>query len=153
MRFLLFKRSGLKEIIDNFVKLTQITPGVILDFGTFKTRDTVLCGNSQEYVMENGILVPKPKAIEQDTIFDLASTSKLFTAISILKLHEVGLIDVFDPITKYVPDFKNLNDVSIYDLLKFRVMIVTDTRVDSAKNKEEAEQILFGVHKKENQNL
>ena len=153
LRFLLFKRSGLKEIIDNFVKLTQITPGVILDFGTFKTRDTVLCGNSQEYVMENGILVPNPKAIEQDTIFDLASTSKLFTAISILKLHEVGLIDVFDPITKYVPDFKNLNDVSIYDLLKFRVMIVTDTRVDSAKNKEEAEQILFGVHKKENQNF
>lgn len=153
LRFLLFKRSGLKEIIDNFVKLTQITPGVILDFGTFKTRDTVLCGNSQEYVMENGILVPKPKAIELDTIFDLASTSKLFTAISILKLQEVGLIDVFDSITKYVPEFRNLNDVSIYDLLKFRVMIVTDKRVDSAKNKEEAEQILFGVHKKEDQNF
>ena len=153
LRFLLFKQSGLKEIIDNFVKLTQITPGVILDFGTFKTRDTVLCGNSQEYVMENGILVSKPKAIEQDTIFDLASTSKLFTAISILKLQEVGLIDVFDPITKYVPEFRNLNDVSIYDLLKFRVMIVTDKRVDSAENKEEAEQILFGVHKREDQNF
>ena len=153
LRFLLFKKSGLKEIIDNFVKLTQITPGVILDFGTFKTRDTVLCGNSQEYVMENGVLVPCPKAIEQDTIFDLASTSKLFTAISILKLAECDLIDVFDPIVKYAPEFKNLGDITIYDLLKFRVMIVTDRRVDAAKNKDEAEQILFSVYKKENQNF
>ena len=104
LRFLLFKQSGLKEIIDNFVKLTQITPGVILDFGTKKTRDTVMCGNRQEYVMKNGILVPEQKPIEQDTIFDLASTSKIFTAIAILKLNEDGLIDVFDPITKYVPD-------------------------------------------------
>ena len=153
LRFLLFKQSGLKEIIDNFVKLTQITPGVILDFGTQKTRDTVMCGNRQEYVMKNGILVPEQKPIEQDTIFDLASTSKIFTAIAILKLNEDGLIDVFDPITKYVPEFKNLSDVTIYDLLKFRVMIVTDTRVDSAKSPEEAEQILFGVHKKDDQNF
>lgn len=153
LRLKLFQQSGLKEIIDDFVNLSQKTPGVILDFGTFKTRDTVLCGNCQEYVMENGILVPAPKPIEQDTIFDLASTSKLFTAISILKLDEMGLIDVFDPITKYVPEFKNLDDVTIYDLLKFRIMIVTDKRVDSAKNKEEAEQILFTVHKKDNQNF
>ena len=153
LRFLLFKQSGLKEIIDNFINLTQITPGVILDFGTYKTRDTVLCGKSQEYVMENGIMVPSPKPIEQDTIFDLASTSKLFTAISILKLNEEGLIDVFEPITKYVPEFKNLEDVTIYDLLKFRVMIVTDTRVDGARSKEEAEQILFSVHKKDDQNF
>lgn len=154
LRFELFKRSGLKEIIDDFVKRTQITPGVILDFGTFNTRDTVLCGNCQEYIMnENGILVPSPKPIEQDTIFDLASTSKLFTSISILKLAELNKIDLFDPVNKYVPEFKNLEDVTIYDLLKFRVMIVTDKRVDSAKNKEEAEAILFTVRKKEDQNF
>lgn len=153
LRLLLFKQSGLKEMIDKFVKLTEITPGIILDFGTFKTRDTVLCGNSQEYIMENGVLVPRPKEIRQDTIFDLASTSKLFTAISILKLQEEGLIDVFEPITKYVPEFKNLNDITVYDLLKFRIMIVTDKRVDTAKTKEEAEQILFTVHKKEEQNF
>lgn len=153
LRFLLFKKSGLKEIIDNFVNQTEITPGVILDFGTVKTRDTILCGNSQEYVMENGVLVKSPKPIEENTIFDLASTSKLFTAISILKLNEQGLIDVFDPITKYAPQFRNLDDVTIYDLLKFRVNIVTDKRVDAATNKEEAEQILFTVHKSPEQNL
>lgn len=153
LRFLLFKESGLKEIIDNFVNQTQITPGIILDFGTFNTRDTVLCGNAQEYILENGILVKRPKLIEEDTIFDLASTSKLFTAIAILKLNELGLIDVFDPITKYAPQFTELNDVTIYDLLKFRIKIITDKRIDSATTKEEAEQILFTVHKSPDQNF
>ena len=151
LRLILFQKSGLKEIMDKFVNETKITPGVVLDFGTFKTRDTVICGKCQEYTMQNGILVPDEKEIEQDTIFDLASTSKLFTAVSILKLAEEQRIDVFDPITKYVPEFKNLQNVSIYDLLKFRVAVVTDKRVDSAKTKEEAEQILFGIHLAENQ--
>lgn len=150
LRFLLFQRSGLKDIIDDFVKKTKITPGVILDFGTKKTRDTVLCGNSQEFIMKNGQMIYSPKPIEQDTIFDLASTSKLFTAIAILKLNEDGLIDLFNPITDYVKEFKNLNNITVYDLLKFRKMIVTDIRVDSAKNKEEAEQILFTVHELKN---
>src|SRR5699024_9087145 len=119
LRLKLFQRSGLKEIMDNFVNFTKITPGVLLDFGTYKTRDTVLCGKRQECVMENGILVPKELDMEEDTIFDLASTSKLFTAVSILKIYEMGLIDVFDPVNKYVPEFKNLEDVTIYELLKF----------------------------------
>lgn len=147
----LFNQSGLKEILDIFVNRTQITPGVILDFGTFKSRDTVFCGLSQEYNLKNGVLVRDEKPIENDTIFDLASSSKPFTAISILKLFEDGSLDVFDPVTKYVPEFTKLNNVTIYDLLKFRIKIVTDKRVDSAKSKEEAERILFTVYPAQNQ--
>lgn len=153
LRFELFKRSGLKEILNNFVNQAKITPGVLLDFGTFKTRDTILCGNSQEFNVRDGKFIYDPKPIEQDTIFDLASTSKLFTCIAILKLEELGLIDIYEPVKKYVPQFIHLDDVTIYDLLKFRIMVITDKRVDFAKTKEEAEQILFTAHKKENQNF
>ena len=153
LRFQLFKESGIKELVDNFVKETEITPSIVLDYGTDKNRETILCGLRQESVYRNGMMEYEPLPVEQDTIFDLASTSKLFTAISVLKLEEKGLIDVFDPVIKYLPDYKNLEDVTIYDLLKFRVMIVTDTRVDSAKSKEEAETILKTVHKKDNQNI
>lgn len=146
LRLKLFLQSGLKEIIDNFVKDTQITPGLILDFGTFKNRDTVICGNRQEYVMKNGILVKDELPIEQNTIFDLASTSKTFTAVAILILAEDKLIDVFEPVTKYVPEFKNLGNTTIYDLLKFRVSVATPSRIDSAKNKEEALNILYQAY-------
>ena len=138
LRYKLFMASGLANITLDFVNKTKITPGVVIDFGTKLSRDTIICGNSQE--------IPYVKPINYDTIFDLASTSKLFTAISILKLHENKKIDVFDPVSKYVKEFKNLGNVSIYDLLKFRVNIKTDARVDAAKSKEEAEQILFTVH-------
>ena len=153
LRLKLFLNSGLKEIMDIFVNDTKITPGVLLDFGTFKTRDTVLCGLRQEVTIKDGKIVKEELPIEQDTIFDLASSSKTFTAVAILALEEAGLIDVFDSIEKYVPEFNKLNGVSIYDLLKFRVRIVTDKRVDSAKNKDEALQILYSAHLDENQNV
>lgn len=146
LRYKLFIQSGIKELINNFVNQTCITPGILLDFGTRKNRDTILCGLRQECIYENNQRIEKPLPIEQDTIFDLASTSKPFTTIAILKLYESNLLDVFKPIKEYVKEFKNLGDTTIYDLLKFRVNIVTDKRIDSAKTKEEALDILYTVH-------
>lgn len=146
IRLKLFLRSGLKEIMDIFVNETKITPGVLLDFGTFKTRDTILCGNRSEVLFDSGYFVNNKLPIEIDTIFDLASTSKLFTAVAILTLEEHGLIDVFDPVKKYVPEFKKLGDTTIYDLLKFRVKVVTDKRIDNAKSSNEALNILYTLH-------
>ena len=71
LRLYLFQKSGLKEITDTFVKYTKTTPGLILDFGTTKNRDTVLCGKRQECVLKNGILIPDELDIEQDTILIL----------------------------------------------------------------------------------
>ena len=60
--------------------------------------------------------------MEEDTIFDLASTTKGFTAIAILKLLEMGLIDnLQDDIIKYAPQFENLKGITIYDLFSFRI--------------------------------
>ena len=127
LRLKLFLQSGLKEIMNIFVNTTKITPGVLLDFGTFNTRDTVLCGLRQEVDLIDGRLVSHKLPIEQDTIFDLASTSKTFTAVAILILEENNL--------------------------KFRVKIITDKRVDSAKNKQEALQILYTAHPDKNQQV
>lgn len=146
LRMKLFLQSGLKEIIDLFVHDTCITPGLLLDFGTPKTRDTILCGLRQEVTLEDNKLKKNELPIEQDTIFDLASTSKLFTAIATLLLEEKGLIDIFDKVVKYVPEFRDLEDVTVYDLLKFRINIKTKRRVDEAKNKEEALNILYTAY-------
>ena len=96
--------------------------------------------------MKNGILLKNDLPIEQDTIFDLASTSKLFTSIAILKLYEDGLIDLYAPITQYDKRFINLRNVTVYDLLKFRIKIKTDKRIDSVKNPKDAERILFSAY-------
>lgn len=145
IRIKLLEQSGLKELIQSFVHDKALTPGLLLDFGTEKLRDTIICGNAQE--------VPDTKALSHDTIFDLASTSKLFTCIGILKLQEMGLIDLFAPVSSYVPSFPYLDDVTIYDLLKFRVKVQTDKRIDQAKTIEEAHQILYTAKPSSNQHF
>jgi len=40
-----------------------------------------------------------------DNVFELASITKQFTAVSILMLEEQGKLDLQDPITKFIPDY------------------------------------------------
>lgn len=151
IRNILYNESNIKAAIYDVIYKLDLAPGLIIDYGTKKNRDTIICGMKEEVLLQDNILIPHELPMEEDTIFDLASTSKLFTAIAILKLQELQLIDIFDPITKYVPEFTYLNEVSIYDLLKFRIMIVTDKRIDAVSTKEEAEAILFTAHPQTNQ--
>ena len=149
----LLARSILKKTIIDFVKETELTPGLVLNFGTEKMREFLVYGHSQEYELIGDKKVFNPLNMESNTIFDLASTSKLFTAISITKLAEEKRLDLYDTITNVVPEFKYLNNVTILDLLKFKVNIKTPRRVDSALNKEEAESILFNAYKNETQDI
>jgi len=49
--------------------------------------------------------------------FELASVSKQFTAASVLKLSELGQIDIDEPLKTYFPEFK-FENIRIRDLLK-----------------------------------
>ncbi len=43
------------------------------------------------------------KKVTSDTLFELGSNSKAFTALGVLKLEQDGLININEPITKYIP--------------------------------------------------
>ncbi len=146
LHYLLFQRSGLTEIINNFIYERQVTPSILLDFGTSLNRDTIIAGYKQEYTLKGNKKVYEPIPLTEDTIFDLASTSKLFTSIAILKLEEMNLLDLYEPVTNYAQEFTNLGNVTIYDLLKFRRKIITPKRVDQARTKEEALEILYTAY-------
>jgi len=51
------------------------------------------------------------------TKFRLGSITKQFTAMAIMQLQEKGLLNVDDPITKYFPDYKAAEKVTIQHLL------------------------------------
>ena len=62
----------------------------------------------------------KHLAVNEDTIFGLASVTKSFTAAAIMQLVEEGKIDLEDPVSKYIPDYKdpeNHGIVRIHHLL------------------------------------
>ncbi len=53
--------------------------------------------------------VAAEKPMESGTIFRIASHSKLFTSIALMRLQEAGKLDLDDPIVKYLPWF-NIKD-------------------------------------------
>lgn len=65
----------------------------------------------------NKALIPEIEKNDIDTIYDIASMSKVISTTSCaLKLVENGDIRLFDPVKKYLPEYKHGN-VRIYDLM------------------------------------
>lgn len=147
LRTILYKQSGLEERVHNFIYTREMAPGLVFSYGTKNYQETLVIGNRQEVTLDrDGNIVPAVEQMTEDTIFDLASITKLFTSLGMLKLIEDGTINLDDEITKYAPEFVNLKGVTIFDLMSFGVPLLTVGRVDKAADKDEAEKILFTLH-------
>ena len=60
------------------------------------------------------------KALKTDDIFRIASMSKAITSTAVMMLWEEGLFKLDDPISKYIPEFKNptvLDSLTMSDTL------------------------------------
>lgn len=76
-------------------------------------------GNSAQYTDGKFTEMDQPIAMKEDTIFDLASISKIFTATAAMVLYEKGLFKLDDPVAKYIPEFaaNGKQNVTIRQLL------------------------------------
>ena len=68
--------------------------------------------------------------INQSTLFDVASITKLFTLILLLRLNDLGLIDLNAKICDINPDFQNLEDYTLYDLMRLHGVLKTKKEVE-----------------------
>ncbi|MDQ2792806.1 MAG: serine hydrolase [Bacteroidota bacterium] len=64
--------------------------------------------------------VGKPEPVDGNTLFLIASNSKLFTGTAISQLVEEKKLKLDDPVRKYLPDFR------LYDSLSTRLLTVRD---------------------------
>lgn len=64
-------------------------------------------------------------------IFQLGSITKQFTAIAILMLEEKDKLSTNDPISKYIPDYPNGNQITIHQLLNHTSGIKDFTKMKS----------------------
>lgn len=68
----------------------------------------------------NRSLEPKVEAMTVDTIFDLASLTKVIaTTTAVMQLEEQGRVRLNDPVVKYIPEFgqNGKGDITVRDLL------------------------------------
>ncbi len=93
---------------------------------------------------------PYPIEMKEDSLFDIASLTKTFTAILVHKAVERNLFSLNDTITAIDDRFSHLKNVTISDLLMHATDIWTDGYLGDAKSKEEFYHILFSSYVKEN---
>ena len=148
LRQKLYEMSNLENMIRDFILNSKKAPGAVIKFGTPFYQEKIVVGNKQEVILnDNQELVSSIKPMEEDTIFDLASCSKLFTSVAILQLAGRCELRIDDKISKYLPQFSNLGNHTIFDLLTYEPY-VTEKRIDNACNSKEAEEILFSAKPK-----
>ena len=72
--------------------------------------------------------------VEKDSIFEIGSISKTFTAIGIMMLQEEGRLNVNDRITKYFPQYPVWNEITLKHLLQHTSGIKEVTDVEPFKS-------------------
>lgn len=68
-------------------------------------------------------------AFTEDTKFLIGSVTKLITAIAIMQLQEKALLDVADPVSKYIPEQIRGNEITIENLLNHTSGLSRDVNV------------------------
>lgn len=126
LRKKLYEQSGIEDEVYKFIIDKKIAPSLSITYGTPLYQESISIGNRYG----------------SNTIYDLASITKIFTGLSIMKLSSEGLLDLNTKIKDILPEYVNIEDTTVYDLLTFRVPIMTLGRVDMATNRAEAEKVL-----------
>ena len=82
----------------------EVPGAVVLVMRDGKVVQEQAYGHAVRYADKNKTpLGPVP--MRTDTIFDIASLSKLFTATAAMQLHDQGRFRLDDPVVKYLPEF------------------------------------------------
>lgn len=82
---------------------------LVVKEGTIVKHDAY--GDALKYASASELLpLEERMATKKDTIYDMASMTKIFTSIASLQLVEKGLIELDEPVASYIPE---LNDDSI----------------------------------------
>lgn len=76
-------------------------------------------GYASRYKNGDYALADDPRPMQKDEIFDMASVSKLFTAVAVMQLWDEGKFKLDDPVAKYLPQFgvNGKGNVTIRELL------------------------------------
>ncbi len=114
--------NGLKESTSGISKNTQAK---IIDYINNYSKDNefngaILVSDGSNIILNKAFgMADYDNNIENttQTVFEIASLTKQFTATAILMLQEKNLLSVQDPLSKYIPDYPDGDKIKIYNLL------------------------------------
>ena len=116
----------LLEGIRYFTRRTQILSGMSIACGDGSRVETAMDGD-----------------VSGQSVFDLASVTKLFTGLCLMKLKEEGLLDFSRSVFSCDSRFAGLKDRTVWDLMSFALTVRTPVRLDACPDRETALDALF----------
>ncbi|NLD51317.1 MAG: beta-lactamase family protein [Clostridiales bacterium] len=100
-------------------------------------------GNAREYAVIGGRPVLDAVPLHENTLYDLASLTKVFTAVAVLQLVEDGSLRLQDPIAHVDPRFHNLSDTTVFEALSYQAVLRSPQRIDEQADAQAAREQLF----------
>lgn len=107
--------DAIHEAIDD-----QVMPGAVaLIARDGKIVKQEAYGYSARYLDADFTEMDEPIAMQEDTIFDMASISKLYTAVGVMHLWDQGYFELDDPVADYLPEYdtEEKGEITIQQLL------------------------------------
>ena len=104
---------------------TTVTPAQTDKFRTFREtylrelKDAGIVGSSFVFLKDNKVVfeehygsanLEKKQVVDANTIYHWASNTKPFTGIAIMQLRDRGLLKLDDPVTKYLPELREVHN-------------------------------------------
>lgn len=123
----------------------RMLTGILVAYGTPEESESAHYGRAQEMRLEDGALLPCERALGNDSLFDLASLTKLFTAVAVMRLVDLGKLSLDERFGELDSRFEHLRDVRLGDVLGFTVSLQTPGRIDAAPDRDEGLRRLFGM--------
>lgn len=126
---------------------SRMLSGICVAYGTKDVYEAARLGASSLLALGPGGFRPDRKPLSEASLFDLASLTKLFTAVLAMMLVERGKLRLEECIGQIDPRFVNLRETSVFDVISFRASLETPGRIDDAPTREEALARLFHVRR------
>jgi CubicO group peptidase (beta-lactamase class C family) len=135
----------LVDSISDLVERMRMLTGVTIAYGTKDDFRAACIGNIQEVALSDGAFIPYVRPIREDTLYDLASLTKLFTLISVMQLLARGRLSLSDSVGKIDPRFSHLNEARVRDVLCYEAVLKTPQRIDEQPDREAALKQVFAT--------
>lgn len=135
----------LQDSMSTLVERMNMLTGVAVAYGIKDDFRKAWVGNIQEVTWEDDAFMSCVRPIREDTLYDLASLTKLFTLISVMQLLVRGHLSLSDTVGKIDPRFPYLKQASIRDVLCYEAVLKTPQRIDEQPDREAALRQVFAT--------
>ena len=140
-------KAALRQSMAELVHQKGMLTGITVCWGKASACDGESLGLAREVVRDGDRFRYAPLSIDKDTVYDIASLTKLFTLVAALQLVEKGKMAFEDSVARIDPRFPGLEGCSLLELLCYEAVLKTPQRVDAQADLASARRQVFETYR------